>query len=126
MKYVGIVGGTYFHCYDDFLNKLAFYLQNIKEDITFVVGDRNPLVERFCLDHQCSFIRYLPDWEKYGKEAAYKRNVKLVAKADFILVFDSKEFKRTKLIKKEAKRMGRPIKITKLKYEGSKKDSLRL
>lgn len=115
MKYIAIVGGDYYHCYDDFLNKLSFYLQNIKEDITFVVGDENILVDQFCLDHQCNLIQYLPDWEKHGKEAAYKRNVKLVSKSDFILVFHKRDYRITKLIKKEAEKMNKPIKIAKLK-----------
>jgi len=91
MKYIAVIGSRGFNDYSLFVENLEYYIQNIKENITFVSGGANgtdSLVKRYCTENNLPLIEFLPDYEKYsGKVAPIKRNDQIVEKSDMLIAF---------------------------------------
>jgi len=45
------------------------------------------LAERFAREKGIPTIIFKPDWDQYGKPAAFKRNILIVNEADVVIVF---------------------------------------
>jgi hypothetical protein len=42
---------------------------------------------RWAKENNVELIEYLPDWDRYGKSAGFKRNTTIIESADFVIAF---------------------------------------
>jgi hypothetical protein len=86
---IAIVGSRNFRDYD-VLKK--FVLSKISvEDISLVVSGgatgADSLGEKFAQEYRIATKIFIPDWNKYGKSAGFKRNIQIVEEADLVFAF---------------------------------------
>jgi len=86
---IAIVGSQSFNDFS-LLEKVIF--NNIKlEDIDLVISGgtkgADRLGERFAIIHKIEKQIFYPEWRKYGKQAGYLRNIKIIRNADLVFAF---------------------------------------
>ena len=95
---IAIVGGRNFKNYI----KMKKYIEdnlNVSQIDNIVSGGAkgaDSLGRRFAEEHNISMITHLPDWDRYGKSAGFKRNPLIVADADTVIAFWDGKSKGTK------------------------------
>lgn len=107
---LAIVGSRTFDDYD----KLKYYMEfidgyNYKFELIVSGGAKgaDALAKRFAAEHSISTATFLPDWNKYGKPAGYRRNKLIVDACDIVLAFwdgKSKGTEHTISLAKKAKK----------------------
>lgn len=92
---LGIVGSRDFNDYE-FLKKS---LESVKNKVTLVVSGgakgADSLGERWANENNIPVKIFLPDWNKHGKSAGYKRNVQIVDESDWIVAYQVNNSKGT-------------------------------
>lgn len=89
---VGIVGSRGFHDYD-LMDKVMSEIKKRKEITGIVSGGAkgaDSLGVKWAKENGFdgkTIEIFLPDWDKYGKSAGYKRNVLIVEASDIIVAF---------------------------------------
>lgn len=94
---VGIVGSRSFNDYE-LLEKTIFNNLNIDQIDGVISGGAqgaDRLGERFATIHKIEKQIFYPEWNKYGKQAGFLRNIKIVRNSDLIFVFWDGESKGT-------------------------------
>ncbi|UUV45994.1 DUF2493 family protein [Bacillus phage vB_BanS-Thrax1] len=118
MKVV-IAGGRDFNHYILLKAKLLHYFRNYNlGDIEIVSGGArgaDSLGERFAKEHGCKIVRFLPDWELFGKSAGYIRNAEMAKYADACVCFWDGKSKGTKHMINLAEKEG--LKLRVVNYE---------
>ena len=95
---VAIIGGREFKNYI----KMKKYIEdnlNVSQIDNIVSGGAkgaDSLGRRFAEEHNIHMIMHLPDWDRYGKSAGFKRNPLIVADADTVIAFWDGKSKGTK------------------------------
>jgi len=97
---LAIVGSRTFPDYN-LLKKWAYiYLTaGWGPDITIISGGANgadKMAERFAKEYNYEVSIFLPDWNKYGKSAGFRRNEHIVDDCDIVLAFWDGKSKGTK------------------------------
>jgi hypothetical protein len=86
-----VAGSRSFNDYQLLKQKLTFYLRRFKpEEIEIVSGGArgaDQLGERFAREHGIKIKRFIPEWDKYGKSAGYRRNAEMAKYANACVVF---------------------------------------
>lgn len=123
MTKIGIVGGRNFNNYELLKNTILEYLKcphckivHIDEfyKTTIVSGGArgaDNLAEQFANDYWCELIVHPAEWEKYGKQAGFLRNIDIVKDSDIIFAFWDGKSKGTKHSIDLANKMGKEIRI---------------
>lgn len=106
-----VVGSRIFADY----NKLAAYLDTIKDKITLIVSGgakgADSLGERWAYKNSIPTLIFKPDWSKYGKGAGFIRNEDIVKNSDMILAFWDGKSKGTEHTINLAKQYNKPVHI---------------
>jgi hypothetical protein len=88
------------------------------EDVTTIVsgGARgaDSLGERYAKENGISTEIYLPNWDRYGKSAGYRRNVDIINNSDSVIAFWDGQSKGTKHSIDISNKAGK--KVTIIKY----------
>lgn len=112
-----VAGSRGFNDYKLLERKLSHYLSRFKShEIEIVSGGARGadlLGERFAKEKGCCIKRFIPDWDKWGKSAGYRRNAEMAKYADACVVFWDGVSKGTKHMIDLAEKEGIPLKIVK-------------
>jgi len=90
---LAIIGGRDFNDYELLNRTISLHFDSNYGIIAFdeiVSGGAkgaDSLGARFAKQYNIKLTEYLPDWEKYGKRAAFLRNEDIIKNADFVLAF---------------------------------------
>ena len=86
MKYA-VVGSRGFVDY----NKLCEILDKIVHPGDTIVSGgatgADSLAARYAKENNLELVEFLPDWDKFGKSAGYRRNVQIVDECDKLICF---------------------------------------
>lgn len=91
---VAVIGSRSFNDYDKVTNTLSGI--TISEIISGGAIGADKLGERYANENNIPTKIFLPDWEKYGKSAGFKRNSDIVNEAELIVVFWDMQSKGSK------------------------------
>ena len=67
--------------------------------------------KEYAMAHDIKLTEFLPDYDKYGTDALYKRNVAIVEYADIVLAFWDGKSRGTKHIIDKCNEKGVPIRV---------------
>lgn len=93
-----IAGGRDFNDYELLKRKCDFFLKN-KENIIIISGTArgaDSLGEKYAEERGYYVMRFIPNWEKDGKSAGFKRNAEMLKSADAVICFWDGKSKGTK------------------------------
>ena len=101
---------------------ISFYLSKIKStnNITVFSGGArgaDTLGERYARENGYNIKYFLPQWEKYGKNAGPIRNKTMVQKADYVICFWDGKSRGTGSTVKFSKIFKKPIRIKFIKAD---------
>jgi hypothetical protein len=106
---VAVIGSRSFDNY----NKVVETLSKIK--ITEIVSGgakgADSLGERYANENNIPTKIFLPDWEKYGKTAGFKRNTEIIENAELVVAFWDMESKGTKDSISKAEKLNKKVLI---------------
>lgn len=91
---IAVIGSRGFNDYD----KLKSILSEFKITLLISGGARgaDSLGERYAKENDIETKIYLPDWDKHGKSAGFKRNTDIINEAELIIAFWDQESRGTK------------------------------
>ena len=72
------------------------------------------MAETYARKHDLPTIIFAAEWDKFGKSAGYKRNVRIVEAADLVIAFWDGESKGTKHTINIAEKMGKKLHVVKV------------
>jgi uncharacterized phage-like protein YoqJ len=99
--YLGIVGSRTFSDYSLFTTKISKIVNKLRdkyEKIVFVSGGAtgaDSFAKTYATENDIEIIEFLPNWDKYKKAAAFKRDHQIVDKSDMLVAFWDGESKGT-------------------------------
>ena len=70
----------------------------------------------YAIANGIKITEFLPEYEKYGRVAPLKRNLKIIEYSDLILAFWDQKSKGTKFVIDNCKKMNVPVEIKLLPY----------
>jgi hypothetical protein len=86
---VAVIGSRNFNDYELLKNTLDT-LNNIVK-ISYIVSGgakgADKLGEKYADENNIEKLIYIPDWNKYGKSAGFRRNVDIIENADSVIAF---------------------------------------
>ena len=110
-----IAGGRNLRTDDDFINECLFMF-NIKENVEEVISGTARGADRAGEDWALNLaqedmpvIKFPADWDEYGKAAGHIRNKEMAEYADALLLIWDGESRGSANMKKEMKKLGKPI-----------------
>lgn len=94
------------------VNDLGKYLP---EDTTEIIsgGARgiDSCAREYALAHGIKLTEFLPEYDKYGRQAPLKRNITIIENADMVLAFWDGVSRGTKFVIDNCKKMGVSVKV---------------
>ncbi len=91
---------------------LGKYLpENTTEIISGGAKGVDSSAREYALSHGIKLTEFLPEYDKYGRNAPLKRNITIIENADVVLAFWDGESRGTKFVIDNCKKMGIPVKI---------------
>jgi hypothetical protein len=114
---LAVVGSRGFNDYELLKSKLD-KIHSVKPISVIVSGGAqgaDSLGERWARENRIEILIFLPEWDKYGKSAGYKRNVQIIESADAVIAFWDGESKGTQHSINIAKEKNKPTAI--IRYE---------
>ena len=108
---VAVVGSR-----DLYVDDLSPYLP--KETQEIVSGGARGIdscAARYAKEHGLKLKEFLPDYERFGKQAPLLRNLEIIDYADMVLAFWDGESRGTYFVIENCKKKQKPIKIFKVK-----------
>lgn len=94
------------------LDLVRRYIETLPEDTVIVSGGAKGVDEvavtwaKWC---ELSTVEYLPEWEKYGKSAGFRRNELIVQHCDRLVAFHHADSKGTAHSIRLARAAGKPV-----------------
>jgi len=82
------------------------------------------VAKEYAIKTNLKLTEFLPDYDKYGRSAPLKRNIKIIEYADIVLAFWDGKSRGTKFVIENCKRLNVPVKVfvPKQNEEGKNKD----
>lgn len=116
IKKIVIAGCRDYNNYDEAKKYIDFCISKIKlkYDLVFISGccrGADMLGERYAKEHDYKIDRFPANWEKYGKSAGPKRNMKMAEICDYAICFWDGKSNGTKSIINFIKNKNKPIRI---------------
>ena len=94
------------------VNDLGKYLpEGTTEIISGGAKGIDSCAREYALANNIKLTEFLPEYEKYGKNAPLKRNITIIENADIVLAFWDGESGGTKYVIDNCGRMGVPVKV---------------
>lgn len=90
-----VAGSRYFNNYELVSNTIMNFVSNNNVEISSIkivsgtCRGADSLGERFAIEHNIEILRFIPDWDKYGKTAGPIRNREMAKVGDYLLLFVS-------------------------------------
>ena len=115
-----VIAGCRDYCnYDEAKEYLDDCLADVKSkyDIISLSGGASgadKLGERYALENDLLVERFLPEWDKYGKSAGPRRNIRMAENGDLIICFWDGKSRGTKSMIAYAKKYNKPLLIKKI------------
>jgi hypothetical protein len=107
---VAIVGSRTFRD----LNRVRRYVRELPPDSVVISGGARGVditAQRAAEEHGLKTKIFLPEWDKYGKSAGFKRNTLIVQACDHLVAFWDGTSRGTKHSIDLAKQQGKPVDI---------------
>ena len=119
VKRVVVAGSRNYHNYQEAKIFIDFCVQNIRKEyvLVFVSGGcrgADLLGERYAAENGFQIQRYHADWERFGKGAGPKRNLRMAEVGDYIICFWDGYRKGTQSMIQYASQMGKPLRVRKI------------
>ena len=110
---LAIVGSRTFSDYEQFKKSISdnYDINDIDCIISGGAKGADLLGKQFATENHIKLIEYLPEWDKYGKSAGFKRNELIWREADEGIAFWNGESKGTQHSFKLAEKLNKKIKI---------------
>jgi hypothetical protein len=110
---IGVIGSRTFIDYDLMVDTLKHI--KITKIVSGGARGSDSLAERYAKEHNIPTQIFLPDWEKNGKSAGFKRNTDIVNESDMIVAFWDETSKGTLDSIKKAEKLNKKILIINIK-----------
>jgi hypothetical protein len=110
---IAIVGGRDFSDYNLLKKTILDSGIEIKQIISGGASGADSLACKFAQEFKIPIIEFIPDWDKYGKSAGYKRNIDIITAADWVFSFWDYKSKGTKLSIDISRQLKKPLEIIK-------------
>lgn len=108
-----IAGGRGFTDYDLLKFKVSHITNRLNIDNIICGGARgaDSLGEKYALENGIDVIHLIPDWEKHGKSAGYRRNYEMALVGTHLIAFWDGKSKGTKNMIDTMKKMNKPVRV---------------
>lgn len=94
------------------VNDLGNYLPDrVVEIISGGAKGIDSYARAYALENGIRMIEFFPEYDKYGRSAPLKRNLKIIENADLVLAFWDGVSRGTEFVIDNCKQMGVPVKI---------------
>ena len=128
---LAIVGSRTFSDYDLLVETLkSHYLTESGWRFTEIVSGAargtDSLAAEFARVNNIKLTEFLPDWNKFGKSAGFKRNVQIVDYADEVLAFQVDNSKGTGHSIELARKQNKPVRIIEIFNTGKERQTEQL
>ena len=84
---IAVIGSRGFNDYDKLKSSLEEYKDKATNFVSGGAKGADSLGERWARENNIPVKVFLPDWDKHGKSAGYKRNIDIVDNADIVIAF---------------------------------------
>jgi len=111
MKYA-IVGSRDFNDYELMKEILDAYT-NIDTIVSGGAKGADSLAHHYAKVNDIYLIEFIPEWDKYGKSAGFKRNKLIIEECDYCIAFWDGKSKGTKSSINLAKKLNKGLRIVK-------------
>jgi len=108
-KRIAVVGSRNFTNYEQMKRILKPYLPFIL--ITGGASGADSLAEQFAVEYDLEVLIHYPEWNKYGRKAAYVRNSFIIRDCEFLIAFWNGHSKGTKMVIELAKKKHKPCRV---------------
>lgn len=115
---LAIVGSRSFCDYELLKTKVNEHFSNVQTIVSGGAKGADALGERYAKDNGINTEIHVPEWDRYGKSAGYRRNVDIINNADSVIAFWDGESKGTKHSIDIAKKLGKSIVV--IRYVNSR------
>lgn len=117
---LAVVGSRTFNDYE--LLKKSLQTFDIKQIISGGAKGADFLAKKYAQENNISIREFMPDWDRFGKAAGYKRNEQIVQACDELVAFWDGSSKGTKHDIDLAEKMNKPLYIIKFTQESGLPD----
>lgn len=119
---LAVVGSRSFSDYEFMKSILAWH--DCWQIISGGASGADRLAKRYAAEHGKEYVEFLPQWNRYGRSAGYKRNVQIVNAAEEVVAFHDGKSKGTQHTIDIAEEYNKPIYVYKFekKPENSNDD----
>jgi hypothetical protein len=118
---IGVVGSRSFNDYrrlQEVLNKQCGFPTRKNTIISGGARGADSLAKRYAKSFKLAYEEFLPDWDKYGKSAGFRRNQHIVNASEIIVAFWDGKSRGTKDSIDKALQKGIPVLIVPFAAEG--------
>ena len=110
---IGIIGSRGFNDYELLKGVMNQYIDKVDVVVSGGAVGADKLGERWASENGKSCLVFLPEWNKYGKSAGFKRNQDIVKNSELVLAFWDGTSKGTKSSIDLCEKYGITVKIIK-------------
>lgn len=93
------------------VNLQPYLPQTVTELISGGARGVDRCAKEYALTHQLPFCEILPDYRRYSKAAPLKRNLEIIARADFVLAFWDGTSHGTAYVIEQCRQQGVPHRV---------------
>ncbi len=94
------------------VNNLERYLpEGVTEIVSGGAKGVDTSAREYALAHGIKLTEFLPEYEKYGKNAPLKRNLSIIDYADCVLAFWDGSSRGTKFVIENCEKSGKPVMV---------------
>lgn len=110
---LAIIGGRDFDDVDLLNDEISKHIKNITLIVSGGARGADSLGEQFAIDNDIDTLIFKPEWDKYGRGAAFIRNKTIIENCDKVIAFWDGKSKGTKNSIDIAIKLGKTVKIIK-------------
>lgn len=85
--------------------------ESVSEIISGGAKGVDSMAKNYAITHNIILTEYLPEYNRYGKGAPLKRNIKIIEEANRVIAFCDGKSKGTKFVIDECRKRGKEIDI---------------
>lgn len=100
------------------INNLGDYLPiNVTEIISGGAKGIDSCAKKYALEKGIKLTEFYPEYQKYGKGAPLRRNLKIIDYADIVLAFWDGKSRGTKFVIEQCRKKGKTVRVFLLKQQ---------
>lgn len=94
------------------INNLAAYLpENVEAIISGGAVGVDQIAAAFAAEHQIPLVEFLPQYEKFGRQAPLVRNVEIIKNSSLVLAFWNGHSRGTAFVVRKCRELGVPVRL---------------